>query len=421
MSDSKESMKKGERTALITTIATFLLAVFKGIAGFLSGSVALITDAVHSGADLVPIIASWFGLRISQKDPNEKFPYGYYKAESLTTLFVSIFLIYIAIEFVLEGYSKLFVISTISYPVAAGLVALSSAVISVFIARYQKRVGKEIDSQSLIANSKETLADVFSSCIVLIAIILAHYRVPHAEGVATIIISIFIFKSGLEFFIDSLQSLMDISPGDKVEEDVKKILNEIPEVENFKDLRSRRSGPFVFGDATVEIKGFLDIKRAHEIADKIEDKVTEKVKRLETFIVHVEPVEKTEVNISIPVETDEGLDSKLSNQFGRAKYFLITTINQKEKEIINFKTIKNEYRNTENKAGHHAAHKLVNEGINDVLTKKIGEISYHTLRDHLTGIYKIKGKNTKQAIESYMNKELEKIKKPTKEESKKEK
>lgn len=135
----KEVLKRGERTALITTIATFFLAVGKAIAGFLSGSVVLLTDALHSGGDLFPIFASWFGLKISQKDPDEKFPYGYYKAESLVTFLVSIFWLYIAIEFILSGYSKIFTVSEISRPLLAGGVAFTSVVISGLISRYQKK------------------------------------------------------------------------------------------------------------------------------------------------------------------------------------------------------------------------------------------------------------------------------------------
>lgn len=413
MSNRIEDMKKGEKSALITTIATFFLAVGKAVAGLLSGSVALLTDAVHSGADLFPILASWFGLRISQKDPDEKFPYGYYKAESLATLFVSIFLIYIAIEFALEGYSKLFIISSISYPLLAGSVASISIIASSLISRYQRKVGEETGSQSLIANSKESLADVFSSCLVLAAIILSQYRIPYAEGIATIIISVFVFKIGGESIRDSVYVLMDISPGVEVREDVEKILTQLPEVESFKNLRCRKSGPFIFGEATVEVREFLDIERGHEIADKIEKRIMEKIKGLESFIVHIEPVEKTEINIAIPIDSEEGLDSEISDHFGRAKYFSIITIDREKSQIKNLEIFENRYSNRESKAGLYTAHDLVERGIDDLITRKIGEISFHTLRDHLVEVYNTEGENVRMAAENYMKGNLGKIDEPT--------
>ena len=130
------NLKKGEKASAITTVFTVLLAIGKAIAGIFSGSLVLITDALHSGVDVLPIFASWFGLKISQREPDEKFPYGYYKAESITTLFVSLFILYAGFEFLREGFSKLFVFPSISYPLLAGGAATSSIVISFFIAAW---------------------------------------------------------------------------------------------------------------------------------------------------------------------------------------------------------------------------------------------------------------------------------------------
>ena len=84
-------LKKGERAVIFSTFLTLVIAFFKGLVGFLSGSVALLTDAIHSVADSITRFASWFGLKIASRKPDEMFSYGYYKAEALATLFISIF------------------------------------------------------------------------------------------------------------------------------------------------------------------------------------------------------------------------------------------------------------------------------------------------------------------------------------------
>ena len=89
-----DRLKEGEKTAGIVTGITFLLALVKGLIGFLSGSVILMTDALHSAADSTTGFASWLGLKISQRKPNEKFPYGYYKAENLATFYICLHLVY---------------------------------------------------------------------------------------------------------------------------------------------------------------------------------------------------------------------------------------------------------------------------------------------------------------------------------------
>jgi len=187
-------LKKGEKTAGIATIILLLLALVEAAVGFLSGAVILIADALHNVTDSLTNFASWFGLKISQKRPTEKFPYGYYKAESLATLFVSGFILYAAFELLLEGYSKIFTLSEISMPFQAMFMALVSLIVSYLMAKYMKKVGKEINSQLLIANSQERAAHVFSSIVIFAAILLTFYRIPYVEGIITIGFSLLILK-----------------------------------------------------------------------------------------------------------------------------------------------------------------------------------------------------------------------------------
>ena len=134
-----DKLKKGEKTAGISTITIILLASVEALIGFLSGNLILIIDALHNAADSVASFASWFGLKISQRKPTERFPYGYYKAESLATLFVSISILYAAFELLLGGYSKLYRVPKITMLIEALGIALVSAVGSYFLARYIKK------------------------------------------------------------------------------------------------------------------------------------------------------------------------------------------------------------------------------------------------------------------------------------------
>jgi len=88
--DKISTLKRGERAAKISSLAATLLLFSKGLVGTLSGSIALIADAVHSLSDVSTCLAVWFGLRFAQKKPTEAFPYGYYKAETLASLVVSV-------------------------------------------------------------------------------------------------------------------------------------------------------------------------------------------------------------------------------------------------------------------------------------------------------------------------------------------
>jgi len=95
--------KKGEKAAKYSGIINFLLAIIKGVVGFYSGSIALIADSIHSFSDIVTSLAVYIGLKLSSRKPDEMFPYGYYKIETLTSLIVSILIILTGFEIALES------------------------------------------------------------------------------------------------------------------------------------------------------------------------------------------------------------------------------------------------------------------------------------------------------------------------------
>ncbi len=409
-------LKKAERTAGIATITLLLLALVEAIVGFLSGAIILVVDAFHNATDSLTNFASWFGLKISQKRPTEKFPYGYYKAESLATLFVSGFILYAAFELLLEGYSKIFMLSEINMPFQAMCMALISLIVSYLMANYMKKVGKEINSQLLIANSQERAIHVFSSIIIFIAILSTFYRIPYVEGIITMIFSLLIFKAGILIVKDSIFALMDVSPSKDIENKVKKIISSIAGVEDFKNLRLRKSGPFIFGEVTVKIRKHVNVKRAHEIADSIENKIKKEVGEIDSFTIHVEPYESEELKLAIPTGINKGLNSEVSEHFGRANYFIFVTVNKKEEKIESFYIKNNPYKEKSAKAGYFAANFVIKEKIDILITKEIGGISFHTLRDNLIDVYKVKGKNVKDVVNNFIKDKLELLTEPTKKE-----
>ncbi|MFP4046049.1 MAG: cation diffusion facilitator family transporter [Candidatus Aenigmatarchaeota archaeon] len=410
-----EVLRKREKAALVTTLATIVLAAGKGIIGYMTGSLVLITDSLHSTVDIFPIFAAWFGLKISQREADERFPYGYYKAESIASFLVSLFILYVAIDFGREGYAKLFEVSQLSYPLAAGAAALSSVIISGYIARYQMKVGKKTSSQSLVANAKESFADVLSSVVVLIAIILSYYKVPYVEGAVTIFIALLVLKIGLETLKDSVYGLMDISPSKEIEKKVISTIGDVAGVEGFADLKLRRSGPFIFGEVTVMIRKYVDVERAHEIAESLEERVKDKISRLDSFSIHIEPYQTDKLRLVIPVEDSNGEESKVSEHFGRAPYHTLVYLDKKKEEIKELELRENEFKDREVRAGLNLIRELVKEKIDVVVTEEMGEISFHSLRDNLVEIYRSRGETVKEIVDNFSKEELQRLDKPTRE------
>ena len=414
--DKVEKLRKGEKAALIGGISIVALAAIEILVGLISNAVILVSEALHNLTDSLTLFASWLGLRISRRKPTEKFPYGYYKAENLIAFFISIFILYAAIELMLEGYSKLFTSPEIKMPFQVLGITLISLLFSFFLSRYLKRIGKKINSQALIANAEERFAHVFSSIAVFVVILLATLQIPYVEGLATMLFSLIVLKAGIYSAKDSMLSLLDVAPSKELFEKVKKTILSVKGVEEVKNVKLRRAGPFVFGEAVIRVEKKIDVKKAHKIADNAERKVVEEIEEIQSLIIHIEPYEKEEMKIAVPISSDKGLNSKLMSNFGRANYFIFIYLDKRKGKIKDFYVKPNPFRKKQLRVGLHVAKFLVKERVDAVITKEIGEISFHTLTSNYIDIYKAEKGSVKHLIEDFLKGKLNVLEKPTKKE-----
>lgn len=411
MIDRKESLKKGQKVAGIAVWLEGSLVAAKTIIGLSSGSLVLISDAIHSGSDILSIITSWFGLKIAQRKADQRFPYGYYKAENLGTMVISFLIIFAFWEMFSQGYSRLFSFSQIKIPLLALGISLLDALTMFFFGNYEVKVGEEVNAQSLVAMGKENRTHLVSSMAVFVGVLAGYYQIPYLEGAITIAISFLILKIGLSAVKDSASALMDVSPSEEVEKKVIKAIESVPGVEGFFDLRLRKSGPFIFGETKIGIRRFVDVNRAHEITDRIEQEIKKKVPPIDSFSIHIEPFESDFRHLVIPVKTKKGLDSLVSDHFGRAPYFLF--INLKGEKVKGYYFLKNPYQDKSIRAGLSVSKLIAKQKSEILVTREIGEISFHALRDNLIDVYQAKAKTVKEIISRFTQGQLIQLKKAT--------
>jgi cation diffusion facilitator family transporter len=405
-------LKKGQRLTETAAGLEGFLALSKVVIGLLSGSIVLISDALHSVFDLLTIFASWLGLKMAQKDPDEKFSYGYYKAESLATLFISLLIFYAFIQMFFQGYSRLQKLGVIELPFFALGISLVDAAVLFFFGRYEIKVGKEINSQSLISLGKENRTHLITSSAVFLGTLATVNQIPYVEGIITLLVSGLIFKIGLETIREGILGLMDVSPDEEVKQKVIAVVESVPGVKEAFDLKLRKSGPYLFGQTKVGVSKKLKVKQSHQLADQVEEKVKNNFDGVSSFIVHVEPYVDEFRHLVLPIEEDQGLNSFLSNKFGRAPYFLF--VNLEGDKIKGSYIIKNPYVNKKVRVGL-AVVKLINkQQVDTLITKEIGEISFHTLRDYLIDIYQADENTGLQVINLFTQRELKELSQPTK-------
>jgi len=406
-------LKLGQRVALTASFFTLGLAVMKGLIGQLFGSEVLVADAFHSGADLLAIFASGFGLWLASKHKSAKFPYGLYKAETFISFLIGVGIMWAGFEILLDGYRKLRIaISPAGFPVMPVSASIVSLNASFFIARREKKVGRQINSQSLMINASESFLDIIVSGVVLVGILLHYARIPYVEGTVIMAISLLIFKLGLTSIWTSFLALMDANLDPKLQSEIEEKVNEIYGVKGVGDIRIRQAGPFKMVECKIETSATLPLYRAHELADQVEDFIVNSYSHIESVFIHVEPAKDEVVSAIIPVKDINGMDSRVHGHFGRAPYFVILKIGEGKTRIEDFYS--NSFLGESQHVGIRVIKAIIKYKLDILFTSKVGELSFYMLKNNFVDIYRIEeGIAVREALQRYKTGELQKISQPT--------
>ncbi len=412
-SEKIDQLRKGQRIALTSTILIFFLALLKALVGYRFNSTLLIADAYHSGADILINLTSLLGLWLASKKKSIRFPYGFYRAETLACLLISGGIIWAGVGLFKNGQQELFQLAPAGeFPIFPIGAAIISCVISSVLAVEQRTVGKAIGSQALLATSREAFYDIFTSLLVLAGILLAFFSIPYVEGAVIITISILIIKLGIETAGTSLLILMDANLDINLQTEIEEKINRIYGVKGVGGVKIRQSGPFKMVECIISTSPTLPLYKAHEMADKVEDLLYSEYKTIESVFIHIEPDSKHEEVAILPVQNIDGLHSKLHGHFGRAPYFIILTLKNDQIEIEDFYL--NEFLEDKGHIGLNVVKTIINYKIDLLFIYRIGEISFHMLKNNLVDIYKADaGKSVQEIMRLYRQNQIFPVTKPT--------
>jgi len=384
-SDRHQLLRKGEAAARTSTLITAVLSLVKGAVGIISGSIALLADAVHSFSDIFASIAVWLGLKFAQKRPSERFPYGLYKVETLALLAVSVVILISGIETLSESIKRFWTSYTVAMPHITIPVVLGSILTSILLSQYKIKVGESVGSQALIGEGRHSKVDAYSSLVVMAGIILNYLGISKVEAIAGVIISTLILKLGIWMGKDAILVLLDVCIRPERIQLIRETAENIPGVTAVHNVKVRRAGPFVFGEMHLEVNEKLAIDKAHEISQRVEKRIKENIREMDSVTIHIEPSKRTLERLAIPVRDNQGLESDTHHHFGGAPYYIL--LDMKQGELNGWQVDKNPAATLDRKKGIETAHFLLDNNVNVLLTKEIGEGPFHLLRDALIEIY----------------------------------
>jgi cation diffusion facilitator family transporter len=355
-------VEKPEKIAFLSILTNLFLATLKCLLALLSGSVAIIADAIHSGTDVISSALVFFGIKISKRH-SKTFPYGLYKVENFVSLITS-FLIFLAgYEIAKEAFMKGDVYLR-HVPLAMAGILLTTLVTYAF-SRYEIKMGKKMNSPSLVADAQHIRTDMFSSVVILAGLAGQNMGLP-LDRIAALIVVVFIFRSGGIILLDAVRVLLDASIDFKTMEKVKELILAEHQVTEVKKLLGRSSGPYRFIEADITMK-VKDLKKAHFISERIERNIRQNISNVDHVIIHYEPEVKELVTYAIPLSSNK---KNVFRRFGEAPYFHIFTIGTRDKSVVKGETLPNPYVNEERRKGIYVSEWLVENGVDVVLLKE---------------------------------------------------
>ncbi|MHA1215082.1 MAG: cation diffusion facilitator family transporter [Candidatus Hodarchaeales archaeon] len=366
----KALLAEGEKATIVTTSFNIFLIILKITSGLFVGSIALLASGLDALKDLITSLAVFIGLRFSKKDPSKRFPYGYYRLETLATLIVSIFILLLGLDVLIESFHTILNPGTLNYPIVGLIVSLISILLAYTLYHYNIRIGEKINSNALIISAKEFQLDVFTNFLVFLGILSHIISFPQLEGIIGLIISFFIFKTGLKFGSVSLLTLLDAIDDPGVIDQIKSIVKDFPSIEEISNIRIRRSGPFYLADIEIKMQAKETLKKLSEVTHQLEMALKQKISQLDSIMISVTPIIKKILKVAIPVNSlNVTLDDLPSEHFGIAKAFFIVELDIPNQKILSTSILENPYEDVERKRGLLCAELLADKNI-DIITVK---------------------------------------------------
>ncbi|MEN6462288.1 MAG: cation diffusion facilitator family transporter [Syntrophomonas sp.] len=283
------------KVALLSIISNTTLIILKVIAGILSGSVSIISEAIHSGMDLVASIIAFFSVRQSAKPADREHPYGHGKIENFSGMVEGVLIFIAAGMIVKEAIKKIYVPAEIEQATVAIVVMIGASIINLLVSKKLYKVAKEEDSMALEADALHLKTDVYTSIGVAVGLVLIKVTgLLILDPIVAILVALLIIKEAWELCKSAFDFLMDTKLSDIEEARIEKIIRtHSDKIKDFHKLKTRKSGNVKHIDFHIRVDQNLTVGETHRIIACLKKDMWEEFKNTRVNI-HVDPyIEET--------------------------------------------------------------------------------------------------------------------------------
>lgn len=287
--------------ASLSVLSNTVLILFKFIAGFISGSISIISEAIHSCSDLLASCIALFSVNKSEKPADSDHQFGHGKYEDFSGLLEGCLILLAALYIIYEAVKKLSGhVGPMDHPNLAIGVMLLSVLVNTLLSFYLFKVAEKTDSIAIYADAEHLRTDIYSSFAVffgLVAIKLTGWYV--LDPVIAILVAAIIINAGYKICKESTNNLLDGSLPQSDIETINEVISEYEEVKQIKTVKTRKSGKDKEIVITLLVDGRKTIAFAHKLCDKLEFALENKLGNTDV-IIHIEPLscENCKLNVN---------------------------------------------------------------------------------------------------------------------------
>ncbi|MGX4644594.1 cation diffusion facilitator family transporter [Holzapfeliella sp. JNUCC 80] len=282
--------KTGTYAGIVGLILNIILVAIKLTVGLISGSVAIMADAINSLSDAGSSVLTLVGFHISGKRPDTGHPYGHQRFEDISGLIIAVVMLIVGVQFVYESVGKIISPTEIDLSLISLIFLVVSFVIKLWQAVFYYRLGNKLKSKTLIATGVDSRNDLITTGSIIFSSALFYFLNINIDSYLALVVAVFIVYSSYKLIAESINLLMGSRPEDELLEKVDQQLMSYKNILGYHDLMVHEYGPNrIYAVIDIELDSTLSLDKAHEIVDRIERDFGKKFNI--NLVAHMDPID----------------------------------------------------------------------------------------------------------------------------------
>ena len=282
-------METLRKAANLTLIVNIFLFIIKAIAGVLSNSIAVISDAINSLTDIIASFAIMYSVKVSLKKPDEDHQVGHHGAQPIAVFLIALFTAIVGINLIEFSIKRIISPTPIHISAIVYIILIVTVVTKLILTKYQSSIGKSYKSPALKAGAVDSLNDVLASSLSIIGILGVQLGFRYLDGIAGILIALFVFRSGYQITKENVDYLMGKVAGKELISEITNVALKVEGVLGLNDLKSHYVGNKFHIEIHIDVDKNTTTEKSHDIGKEVQSSIL-KLPEINKVYVHIDPV-----------------------------------------------------------------------------------------------------------------------------------